>query len=455
MQQTDQGRIAQIDVLRGFAVLGVYWVGAGAFGLPYGANALPTLLGTPSDLNLAIWASTEVYVSGAMRGLFSMLFGASALIFLEEGRLHSGGLALVDRFYRRNLTLMLFGIVHAYLLLWPHDVLYAYGLLGMFLFPLRRVRPLVLFLIGVAMLSLVDLEIDWSLVLDWLRGLPSPEAVAAATTPEESARFLNWLRMQMAEDIQTYRSGYLDIFAAQVAEVAAQQSTVFYKRHLFEIGGMMLIGMALYRWGVLSGQRSTRTYLWLALLGFAVGGWMRGANLYQAYLLDFDPLTLVQLEEARWGLGRLPVVLGHVGLIGLLCRWARAGWLTGSPGRYRAPRPDQLYWPDGVFDHPLLRVWVRALRQPGALAACPGLSGCLGLPDRLQRAVAAVVPVRAPGVVMAVAHLRPDAADAAWLSRVRAMPIEARVVAIGISLVARRWASGEAAGYETGFPVWT
>ena len=329
MQQTDQGRIAQIDVLRGFAVLGVYWVGAGAFGLPYGANALPTLLGTPSDLNLAIWASTEVYVSGAMRGLFSMLFGASALIFLEEGRLHSGGLALVDRFYRRNLTLMLFGIVHAYLLLWPHDVLYAYGLLGMFLFPLRRVRPLVLFLIGVAMLSLVDLEIDWSLVLGWLRGLPSPEAVAAATTPEESARFLNWLRMQMAEDIQTYRSGYLDIFAAQVAEVAAQQSTVFYKRHLFEIGGMMLIGMALYRWGVLSGQRSTRTYLWLALLGFAVGGWMRGANLYQAYLLDFDPLTLVQLEEARWGLGRLPVVLGHVGLIGLLCRWARAGWLTG------------------------------------------------------------------------------------------------------------------------------
>ncbi len=329
MQQTDQGRIAQIDVLRGFAVLGVYWVGAGAFGLPYGANALPTLLGTPSDLNLAIWASTEVYVSGAMRGLFSMLFGASALIFLEEGRLHSGGLALVDRFYRRNLTLMLFGIVHAYLLLWPHDVLYAYGLLGMFLFPLRRVRPLVLFLIGVAMLSLVDLEIDWSLVLGWLRGLPSPEAVAAATTPEESARFLNWLRMQMAEDIQTYRSGYLDIFAAQVAEVAAQQSTVFYKRHLFEIGGMMLIGMALYRWGVLSGQRSTRTYLWLALVGFAVGGWMRGANLYQAYLLDFDPLTLVQLEEARWGLGRLPVVLGHVGLIGLLCRWARAGWLTG------------------------------------------------------------------------------------------------------------------------------
>ncbi len=336
MTEAGQGRIAQIDVLRGFAVLGVYWVGVGAFGLPYGANALPTLLGTPTDLNLAIWASTEIYVSGAMRGLFSMLFGASALIFLEDARLSSGGLALVDRFYRRNLTLMLFGIVHAYLLLWPHDVLYAYGLLGMFLFPLRRTPALALFLAGVAMLAVADVEVDWGSVLGWLRGLPPPDAAAAASTPEESARFLNWLRMQMAQDIQTYRSGYLDIFAAQVAEVAAQQSTVFYKRHLFEIGGMMLTGMALYRWGILSGLRSTRFYLLLALLGFAVGGWMRGANLYQAYLLNFDPLTLVQLEEGRWGLGRLPVVLGHVGLIGLLCRWTWAGWLTGplaSTGR--------------------------------------------------------------------------------------------------------------------------
>lgn len=328
MQRFDQGRIAQIDVLRGFSVLGIYWVGVGAFGLPYGANALPTLLGTPSDLNLAIWASAEIYVSGAMRGLFSMLFGASALIFLDEARLSSGGLALVDRFYRRNLTLMLFGIAHAYLLLWPHDVLYAYGLLGMFLFPLRKTPAPILLLVGIAMLAVADLEIDWSQVLGWLWGLPPPDGVAAAGAPEESAVFLDWLRMQMAEDIRTYQSGYLEIFVAQAAEVVAQQSTVFYTRHLYEIGGMMLVGMALYRWGVLSGERSASTYLWLMLLGFAVGGWMRGANLYQAYLLDFEPLTLVQLEEGRWGLGRLPVMFGHVGLIGLLCRWTRAGWLT-------------------------------------------------------------------------------------------------------------------------------
>jgi uncharacterized protein len=226
---------------------------------------------------------------------------------------------------------MLFGLVHAYLLLWPHDVLYAYGLLGMFIFPLRRVPTLALFLVGVAFQAVVNLEVDWGMVLGWLRGAPAmPEAALAAAAPQESARFLNWMQMQMLQDIQTYRSGYLDIFSAQVAEVAAQQSTVFYKRHLFEIGGMMLIGMALYRWGVLSGRCGTGLYLGLVVLGFGLGGWLRGEDIYSAWTQGFDPLTLARLEEGDLDLGRLPVALGHVGLIGLLCRWGRAGWLTGA-----------------------------------------------------------------------------------------------------------------------------
>lgn len=332
MTTTEGGRIAQIDVLRGFAVLGVFWIGVGAFGMPYGANALPTLLGTPSTLNLAIWASTEVFWEGAMRGVFSMLFGASALIYLDQARLDRDGVAVVDRFYRRNLTLMLFGLIHAYLLLWPHDVLYAYGLIGLFLFPLRRMPALGLLVLGVVLQSVSNLEVDWSGLLGRTLDLGSPldaMSAAAPVTAEESTRFLNWLRLQMQQDLQLYRSGYWEIFMAQVPEVMNQESTLFYRRHFFEIGGMMLVGMGLYRFGVLSGRAPWTLYLALTVLGYGLGGWLRGATLIEAAHHGFDPLLLARLEEGGLDLGRLPVALGHVGLIGLLCIWRRVPWLTG------------------------------------------------------------------------------------------------------------------------------
>jgi len=201
MNASVSGRIAQIDVLRGFAVLGMCWIAVGAFGMPYAANALPTLLGTPGTLNLTIWAATEVYMEGAVRGLFSMLFGASALIYLDEARLGSDGVAVVDRFYRRNLALILFGIIHAYLLLWPHDVLYVYGLIGLFLFPLRRAPGLALLICGLVLQTLSDIKIDWPTLASWLQGGPVPGdgtagASAGVVSAMESARFLDWLRIR-------------------------------------------------------------------------------------------------------------------------------------------------------------------------------------------------------------------------------------------------------------------
>lgn len=64
-----------------------------------------------------------VLCDGKMRGLFSMMFGASA--YLLVNRLHSkgGGLGAAEIYLRRILWLMLFGIIHAYLI-WHGDILY-------------------------------------------------------------------------------------------------------------------------------------------------------------------------------------------------------------------------------------------------------------------------------------------------------------------------------------------
>jgi len=309
-------RILQFDVLRGFAVLGIFWIAVAAFGLPYGANALPTLLGTASTTNLTLWAITDVFLEGAMRGLFSMLFGAGAVILLDRLTGPPADLAQVDRYFRRQLWLIAFGMVHGYLLLWPHDVLYDYGVIGVLLFPLRNLAPRTLFLIGVCAIAFANVELDPAGMLAAIRD--GTQAPAAATT---DPAFVDWLRQQVAADLELYRSGYLDILVAQAPEVAANESAGLYRNMLFDIGGMMLLGMALFRWGVLDGQRSTGFYALLAVAGYVCGVLMRGANVYHALVYGFDADALRAMEGVNYDFGRLPMTLGHVGLIGLLCRW--------------------------------------------------------------------------------------------------------------------------------------
>ena len=49
---------------------------------------------------------------------------------------------------RRNLWLIGFGMVNAFILLWYGDILYAYGVTALFLFPFRKLAPKWLIAIG-------------------------------------------------------------------------------------------------------------------------------------------------------------------------------------------------------------------------------------------------------------------------------------------------------------------
>jgi len=225
-------RILQLDVLRGLAVLGIYLINVISFGLPNGAYPFPVLLGQAHEANIAFWAFSEVFVEGTMRGLFSMLFGASAMVFLSEAKLASHGLELVDRYYRRTLLLILFGLIHAYLLLWPFDVLYAYGLFGLFLFPLRKLRAATLLVIGSLLLVLGDIEL-------YRTGPDISTELSAPVKDEAMARDRQWylesVLTELEDDTNLHRSGYREIFVSQIDDVIDQQSTYIlqssYLRH--------------------------------------------------------------------------------------------------------------------------------------------------------------------------------------------------------------------------------
>jgi len=363
LPETDQApyvRIVQIDVLRGFALLGIYWVNIFIFALPVGLGPLPAELNDSSGINTLMRLISDVLVEGTMRGLFSILFGASALLFLDEARLATSGLDLVDRYYRRTVLLILFGVIHAYVLLWPYDVLYAYGLLGLFLFPLRKLSAKSLLLFGLALLIVGDFNLQELRFGDGLEtrlgkadildydesASPSVLArdaeskVSSPTLPEviadESTRLPDEVGDSKARDsvskrflseaeITTYRDGYLTIFTHQIGVVIDKQSNTMYLDYLYDIGGMMLIGMALFKLGVLSGQLARRTYLLFAVLGYSLGIILRLATAYSGLEFGNRLIDPVLHYSASYNVSRVIMTMGHIGLVGLLCysSWLR------------------------------------------------------------------------------------------------------------------------------------
>lgn len=112
-------RIEAIDALRGLALIGIYFVNITIMGGPINSETPPGPT-TLADPNWQVWSFSHLFVFGSMRGLFSMLFGASALLFLRNNSPAS--------FVRRCFWLLCFGILNATLLLWPGDILLVYAI---------------------------------------------------------------------------------------------------------------------------------------------------------------------------------------------------------------------------------------------------------------------------------------------------------------------------------------
>lgn len=135
---SESQRISSLDVLRGFALLGILTVNIGAFSMPAAAYFDPTAYGDLTGLNAWVWRLTHVLADLKFMAIFSMLFGAG--IVLMTSRCESRGQSPAGLHYRRMGLLAVFGLLHAHLL-WYGDVLYWYGMCGLVVYLLRDLSP--------------------------------------------------------------------------------------------------------------------------------------------------------------------------------------------------------------------------------------------------------------------------------------------------------------------------
>ena len=329
---TGASRIEYVDVLRGVAVLGILAVNIVHFGEPYGFSVVNSGDGAAGTLNVLAWLINWLLLEGTMRGLLSLLFGVGIVLYMRrEGA--EGGAAL-DLHGRRMLWLIAFGLVNSHVFLWRGDILFEYAVTGLFLFPLRKLRPRWQILLAVSALLFITARGT----SEWLhvRGLESAEQAAMAAqragqplTQEMQATLDDWRQATegaqptaeaIARNMATMRGTVGGMFRFVTKEITDDRTITYYRKGIFETGAMLLIGMALLQLGAFDGSWARRRYLLLALAGYGLGLAIRGAECFAMLRSHFDPVVAEFAALVLYQPGRVAMTLGHVGAVALLCR---------------------------------------------------------------------------------------------------------------------------------------
>lgn len=284
-----------IDGLRGFALLGILWINISGHALPFFSMWDPTIAGGTDALNLGAWTFSEIFVEGAMRGLFSLLFGASTLLFLRAGAGTSGRGIL---FFRRNLWLILFGLLHGTLLLMPGDILSTYGLCGLLLYVFRNASVRVLLLSALVCLVLLC-ALQWPAVnASYALG---PDEIAAITAEIDIAA----------------RIGYPALLPIYSQEYLYFVFSLDFIPQLLDAMTMMYAGMALLKSGWLTERGFPARGLYIGLGVAAIALLLRTCSTAVAigdnYADDVNLAAEIASEIGRAGLSVAYAVL-FVGL---------------------------------------------------------------------------------------------------------------------------------------------
>jgi uncharacterized protein len=261
-------RIAALDLVRGVAVLGILAVNVFNFAGPGGSTYSPNLPAPGSEADNYLFGAVLLLFEGKMRALFTLLFGASLLLFVERADQRGSGAAGLQR--RRLGWLALLGYLH-FALLWDGDILFLYAVVGFAALALRRAPPLPL------VLSALVLFTFWQGAgAAFLSPQVSAEAAVRAGTASKAEVALHAaqvaaLREDDRDDLAEAQLSFADQIGARLSERPWMplMLTVFVFGESFPL---MLIGMALYRSGFFSGAWSRRRLWWLAGVGIGVGG---------------------------------------------------------------------------------------------------------------------------------------------------------------------------------------
>ena len=329
-------RIRLIDSVRGIALLGILLMNSMAQSQAHHFYDTMDPRQSLTGANFFAWVSEMLLFEGTMRGLFSILFGAGTILLLTRLIKSRSELEPADIFYRRLLWLLLFGLINAFVFLWPGDILYPYALCGLLLFPFRNLSVKNLLWIAFAFLIIGTYRENSDLYQH--KKIISKGQVAEALETKKAK-----LTDEQQDDLTAYkgfkektsRDGVIKAATKEEKILRSQnyftlfnyykrinmmiESTGFYKNYWFDIFLFFFIGMALFKAGFLTGKQSTSVYAAIAIVGIGVGLFINYLFVKAQYGVRFDQLQFTQKWKfSYYEIRRVFQTMGYLSLIILL-----------------------------------------------------------------------------------------------------------------------------------------
>lgn len=273
-------RITALDTIRGIAILGILPMNALIFGLDNAAYNNLSADGLDTFLDWAIGVLTLLFIDQKMMALFSLLFGVGVAIFAE--RAAAKGRRVVALSLWRFALLAAVGAVHS--LFWVGDILLVYALCAPIVLLVRRLPTGVLATAGVV------------LALAGSLAAPFVQATVGADGAELG-----------------------EYWFAGGAAMSPAVETWFGLDAVGRALGLMLIGVVLYRLGIVQGDRDDAYYRRLAGWGLAVGTAITVVGIVIRSMSDWSP-DVALVGHIPTGVGTIPMALGYLALIVLFDR---------------------------------------------------------------------------------------------------------------------------------------
>ena len=318
-------RLVTLDFIRGVAVLGILYANIVPYSQPMLAAAWPGALTIPMDTaDRLVWAFQFLLVDARMRGLFTLLFGASMILFVDRKD------ATLQ--FRRLVWLALFGLAH-YFLLFRGDILFTYAICGMVALALGahklEVRPLivtglVLYLVGAlfsAILYLPD-------ALSEHAALAQCEGAPGCVVSKEASAYGDIINEQLdasRRETAAIQGSFAEIVGYNASEHGWGPLGGLLIS-MFETLPLVLIGMGLLRAGLFRDSGGESRLLGWGLAGITLGMilnwplmvWLirQGDPLYLTYFVILGPAQIA----------RLPMTMGLAAVLAWLAPRMADGW---------------------------------------------------------------------------------------------------------------------------------